>query len=308
MKKILIAILAAVSLTANAQYMGTVPPNVDVRFNYSEDTDHFRAVTTWAGAAHESGFGARLGYSRYESPTTSANSEFGQITYMNLGENHSFQGAIGSRGVGSNDYLIADAELKLTMTDSLTLGLSVATDVVESANSLQTGTSYVYVAGDMDLLLDENLNLNVIVGNIHFTDDNDRQFIKSKLTWTFIPEYGVSTYLRLKAQQDSRAGGTNYYSPENLTQEALGLQIRKPYTGLVYTAAVEYGYEQATLFGYSSNNPIYLWTLGVQTSPGRKTGLTYGVSLTGSNTSFRDGASSAYNWYGLTSWIKVPLQ
>lgn len=375
MKIITCIIASLISSGAMAQYMGTVPPNADVRFMYSQDTDDFRADTGWIGAAHESGIGARVGASRYsgkqslgssvvwdgdgnKTPGTitnkfSVNSEFVQLTYVDLGEDHSFHGAFGVRTVGTisnhldmqftdptintsvnggngpSQHIIADAELKLVMTDSLTLGITAATDVVESVRSLQTGTTYVYVAGDMDLLLDENLNLNVIAGDVHYSDNNDRLFIKTKLTWTFIPEYGLSTYLRTKSQTDTNPQSTttitgetdsptggywygfnrpvNYYSPQYLNQAAVGLQLRVPHSGLVYTAGVDFGHEWATLKdGTSTDNPVYSWQLGIQTSPGRKTGTTYGVSVTGSNSSIR-GSGGDYNWYGLNSWMKVPF-
>lgn len=371
MRKTLIAsLLGMLSLAAHAQYIGTVPPNADVKFSYTEDTDKFKFLNTWIGAAHESGFGARIGYFRYDGrllngsalgayyPATNvyvpnestgadssvkAQGETFQLTYVNIGENHNFHGAIGVKNVqhstdvkvspkanaqydedpaayvrnqltsnggqlsGTNQYVVADAELRLTMTDSLTIGLSAATDVVESARSLQTGTTYLYTGGDVDLLLDDNLSLNVAVGNIHFSDNNDRLFLKTKTTWTFLPEYGLSAFVKTKTQSDSNPGGTNYFSPDSLNSGTLGLQIRKAYDGLVYTAAIEHGREWAkTVDGSQNTNPIYVWSLGVQTYPGKKTGTTFGVTLIGSNTSI-SGSGTNYNWYNLNSWMKVPF-
>lgn len=372
-KSILAAALLSLSSLANAQYIGTVPPNVDFRFTYSKDTDNFEAATVWVGAAVSNGFGARLGQTYYSGKqdvgqyvtwdalgnkksgrfTNNVKSEstIFQFTFVDIGENHSFQSSFGVRSFGntSNSYntgpingvnfpnggdngqkFIGDAELKLIMTDSLTLGLTVAIDTIESARSVQTGTTYIYTAADMDLLLGDNLNLNVIAGNINYSDDNNRMFVRTKTTWTFLPEEGVSTYLKTRSQIDSNpkttselytfetdgpAGGywyavnspTNYYSPKNLNQASIGLQYRKPFNGLVFTAAADYGHEWATLKdGSSSNNPIYSWLLGLQTNPGRKTGTTFGVTLIGSNSSLR-GTGGDYNWYGLTSWLKVPF-
>lgn len=381
MKKIIAAMALAFGLagTAHAQYMGTMPPNADTRIFYSQDSDNFKVLHTWVGAAHESGFGARVGYSRYEGKHLiggwryvdnsadyaiskeyrdnkfTADGAIFQLTYVNVGENHDFHGAIGVRkteyktstdGIdsalssadaillgktgsgtinseggyftqvndiskdqlsGSRDTLIANAELKLIMTDRFTIGAAVATDLVESARSIQTGTRYVYTAADADYLLTENLNFNVIAGNMYFTDNNNRPFIRTKTTWTFLPEHGVSTYLRTRNQYDTNPGSYNYFSPDTLAQQAIGLAIRKPYSGLVYTAGVEFGSEQVTVDGNKDTHPIYGWQLGVQTSPGRKTGTTFGASLVGSNASGFNGGGSDYNWYGATLWIKVPL-
>lgn len=372
-KSLLLALAVLTPLAANAQYIGTVPPNVDFRFTYSRDTDNFEGMTAWVGVAHESGFGIRIGQSQWSGVQTTGqyvkwdalgNKESGnftnkvkststifQFTFVDVGENHSFQSSLGVRSINSttNTYstgpisgvnfpnnspegqsLIGDAELKLIMTDSLTLGLTVAIDTVESTRSAQTATRSIYTAADMDLLLDENVNLNVIAGNINYSDDNNRLFVRTKTTWTFMPEEGLSTYLKTRSQVDSNpkttsevytyetdgpAGGywysvtapANYYSPKTLNQASIGLQYRKPFNGLVFTAAADYGQEWATLKdGSSSSNPIYSWLLGLQTNPGRKTGTTFGATLIGSNSSLR-GTGGDYNWYGLTSWVKVPF-
>ena len=381
MRKIVLGLLvAAFSISANAQYMGTVPPNADVRLFYSQDTDDFKVLHTWIGAAHETGLGVRLGYSKYEGKHLlggwryvdnstgweslkgyqdnqfSSDSSIFQFTYVNIGENHDFHGAIGIRSIdyntstsnvdnaigrvdgnliaktgkavenveqgyftqngdieknklsGSHNILVANADLKLVMTDRFTIGAAVATDIVESARSIQTGTRYVYTAVDGDYLITEQLNFNIIAGNIYFTDDNNRLFVRTKTTWTFSPEYGLSTYLRTRNQYDTHPGSFNYFSPERLAQQSLGLAIRKPYNGLVYTGGVEFGSEQVTdITGKKNTHPIYGWQLGVQTSPGRKTGTTFGASAVGSNSSGIAGGGSDYNWYGFTFWMKVPL-
>jgi hypothetical protein len=316
MKKVLLASLIAASFSAHAQYMGTVPPNVDARFFYSEDTDKFRVTTAHVGAAHKSGVGARIGYTNYQSPNLSTNSEFMQFTYVDIGDNYDFHGAFGVRNTDAspNPVVAGDAELRLTMTDSLTFGLSVATDSVESERGILNGTTYATVAGDMDLQLSDNLNLGAIVGITHFSDDNDRFFAKSKLTWTVLPKQGVSVFATLMGQTDTNAKASlpaeqrNYYSPDSLIQSTVGAQIRKPYNGMVYLASVEYGYRIASVSGSGDETtPVYVWVLGAQTNPGRKTGITYGVSLTGSNVSLSSANGGNYNWYGLNSWIKVPF-
>ena len=360
MKNLLLALLMAAGFgSANAQYMGTLPPNVDGRMYFSTDSDDFNVMHSWVGAAHESGFGARIGYSKYDSPYISANSQIFQLTYVNVGENHDFHGAIGVRNVshstdlsatgslladqildrtgltgsdamdikrdapkwskeiieseggkvnGNNSYFVADANLRLTMTDRFTMGFAFASDLVESTRSIQTGTRYYYTAVDGDYLLSDNININVILGNVNFTDDNNRPFIRTKTTWTFLPEYGVSTYLRTRNQSDTNPGSTNYFSPDTLAQQAIGLAIRKPYSGHVYTASVDYGSEQVkNVDGSSTSNPIYSWMLGVQTNPGRKTGITYGASLMGSNSNVFKSGGDSYDWYGITLWLKVPL-
>ena len=312
--RVLIALLAIVSQGAFAQYQGTLPPNAEAGFYATQDSEKFSSQTLYVGAAIANGLGARLGYSNYSGPdftatSTNSNSTFAQLTYVNVGENHDFHGAVGTRINGQSENTKAEAELHLVMTDSLTFGLNAATDIVESANAIRNDVTYVSVGADTDLLLDENLNLNLAYTTVMFSDGNDRQAFKTKLTWTFYPEQGLSAYVRTKNQWDNSPGSINYFSPEKVEQVAMGLQIRKPHEGLVYTAGFDFGNERITTLGGDVNtNPIYTWNLGVQTSPGKKFGNTFGVSLISSNASITAAGGSNYSWYGLYSWVKVPLQ
>ena len=387
MKKILFLMLLLAG-NAQAQYIGALPPNYEVAVIYSQDSDKFKAFTTYFGSTHESGFGARFGISHYEGPqnlstmetyyensngyafngaksftnTVSANSQFLQLTFVDVNEKYNFHGAIGVRALdystdtsnttsaqakalndfilangspdpalsyaknvdsklgandgslnGSRNVLIADAELRFQFTDKINGGVSFSTDIVESLRSIQTGTTYTYVGADADFVLVENVNFNINVGDIYFSDGNNRPLVRSKLSWTFLPEYGISTYLRTKNQTDSNPGSSNYYSPETLAQQAIGLQIRRLLNGLVYSAGAEYGEEQVNVFSRASQSssrsstPIYAWRMGVQTNPVKNAGITYGASLTGSNTSAINGGDQDYRWYGLYSWLKIPF-
>ncbi len=294
MRLIFSAILLTFSITGYTQY-------IDTGASYSEDSDEFKAATVWAGATHTSGFGAKVGYTHYSDPQINTDSSLLQLTYTN----YNAQGAIGFRNIdfGSKTILVADTEVNIVLTDSVTLGIYAITDIVDSTRSIQTGTRYVNTSAGIDWLISENLNFNLLLGNTYFTDDNNRPFIRSKLIWTFVPEYGISTYIRTKNQKDTNPGSLNYFSPETLSQQAIGFQIRKSYDKLMYLAVVEYGSEQISTSWEDSRNSIGLWSLGVQTRPLKKTGITFGVSVTNSINSSVD----SYNWIGLTSWMKIPL-
>lgn len=418
MKKTIIATcLALFAASASAQYIGTLPPNIDTTFNVTTDSDHFTTVYGAVGMAVESGWGVRYGegynsgkdlalvtggansqssvvFSNGDSITTTAahniSSKFSasqtshaiQATYANVGENHNFYGAVGIKRITSNmvgevtdtvtattttsispspsvvtsntqrvslpftrertqDVVVADVELKLILTDSLTVGLSASRDVVETAANAASGSLVGYTvvigdttvqnpnitpvivdtaAADLDLQLSDNLSTYAQVGVAHFSNDNDRLFVHSKTTYTILPEYGVSVYARLKYQHDSNptAGRQcvgdaiwlcvtpSYFSPDQRYSVLPGIQIRQAYNGLVYTASAEAGKQWTTVAGDTSAATIYSWQLGVQTQPGKRYGTTFGVNLFGTNAN-TNSSSDKYHWYGLYSWLKVPF-
>lgn len=381
----ILAIMVACAFPAQAQYMGTLPPDAEAGFTYTTDSDKFTTSTVFIGGAAESGWGARYTFGQgqgnkaslgtrgvYDSTTNSVTntqvrpdhlkytSQTLQLTYVNIGENYDFHAAIGPRqttaatGVtfggdsvsvnNTSTEIVGDLNLRLTMTDSLTLGVTAARSVVDSVgntviNSINNDTlreiggksvTSSTLAVDMDLQLTETLSMYKQVGVTHFSNDNNRWFFNTKTTYDIIPEYGVSVYLRGKYQHDNHPSTGEcvdttsqaelsaakeswfcpvapYFSPHWRLGLLPGIQIRKPYAGLVYTAAVEYGKQWTNTDSTTVGENAYGWQLGVQTSPGRKTGTTFAVNLLGSNMSPRGGGGD-YKWYGLYSWIKVPLQ
>ena len=385
MRKTIIAtvISAAVFVTpSHAQYKGTLPANLDTNVSYFTDSDDFDQMIAWAGAASDSGFGARIGTSRYDGKYTlgdgvknyfadeydanffgtesdklssdfSAQSTLIQLTYVKVTDNVDFHGAIGVRRLthdtnitdaqreviadaaelmvdmgltqeqmadikskiddevgkarGTKDYLVADASLVLTMTDSLNIGISASTDVVDSVRGIQTGTTASSVGVDFDYVLDENLTVNVGTGMTHYSDDNDKTLVRAAMSWDMLPEYGISSYVRVRKYWNSDPWSVNYYAPEWLSDEVVGVRFRKAYDGLVYTASANYGMQQnAVLGGNSESKPVYGWELGVQTNPGRKTGITFGASIIGTNSAGTSGGDD-YNWSGINFWLKAPL-
>lgn len=373
MKKLLLATLVAASFSAHAQYMGTVPPNAELGFNYTTDSDKFNTRYGWVGASASNGWGVRYGvghgsgndatvgtvlfYNRVPpekqniTSTSGFNTQVLQATYVNIGENHDFQGAFGVKRVNSTatldgvvyndtqDVLVGTAELKLVMTDTLTIGGTVTRDVVETSGNTvyaaipgsYSNTTATTVALDMDLQLSDNLSIFAQVGETFFSNANERTFVHTKTTYAVLPEYGVSVFGRVKYQYDTNptdltgdkcynndiAGTVNdgwvcptavpYFSPEQRFTVAPGVQYRKPFAGMVFTGSVEYGKQWTTVQSDTTSTNIHSWSLGLQTSPGKKTGVTFGATVFGTNANIT-GNSGDYNWYGLYSWIKVPLK
>ncbi len=359
MKKYILGFILSLSGLANAQYIGTAPPNAEFSIFYSKDSDKTYIRQTTVGASHSSGLGFQIGEYKFQSQLVSANGAVAQATYAILEDNYEFYGRFGVRQVshstnllkagdkladtiinrstglsasdisdirrdatawaaesissvgnvsGTSQYISADAELRLTMTDSLSIGLNAATDLVQSEKSIQNGITYVFVGADVDLQMSDRLSLVVVASETFFSDANNRTTFKGKVIYDVFPEYSIATYYRLKAQYDSMPGNGNYFSPDRLFENAVGISFRKPINGIVYNAFLDYGNQSVLFSGETTYKPIYTWQLGAQTQPGKRFGNTFGVFITGSNTSSINAINSGYRWVGINSWVKVPLK
>jgi hypothetical protein len=220
----------------------------------------------------------------------------------------------GGKPSGNKTYFVGSMELKVQVNENINLGIISSADMVDSQMAIMYGISYFMVAPTLEHQITDNINLNVILGNNHFTDSNNRVFIRNKLNWVFNPEYGLSTYIRMNMQQDSNPGSPFYYSPENLERITAGFKMRKRYEGLIYSASIEYGKEYATNtirdFDYTDRikSNVYYWDVGVQTPPTKERKMTFGISVIGTNVNQSHALdSSNYRWFGASAWIKVPF-
>lgn len=368
----IVTLLIAGLLTgaANAQYIGTLPPNIEGAFNFTTDNERFATHTLGVGAVTSTGFGVRYtdstgkgrdtevvtGTYRYTNGAPAAvklpnltmdthlRTQSINAVYVHVDEDYSITGSVGVaavegsvRGtnlvVGSSSHanteLVADVDVRLIMTDSLTLSIIGQRAVVETAgNAVSTAIAGDTImantlAMDVDLQLSEHLSTYARVGGTRFTGaaENTRWFVNSKTAYAIIPEHGISIYGRVRYQTNTTIyenvcrevsetattvlGGcvmAPYFSPKEQWTVQPGIQIRQVHNGLVYTGALEYGRQWITTDATVGSN-AYGWQLGVQTQPGKRTGTTFGVNLFGTNTT----GSSDYRWFGLYSWMKVPF-
>lgn len=307
MKKLLLSI-AFLPILAFAQEQGTLPSFTEYGFFATHDSGKFASQTAFVGAAASNGIGARVGYSHYSAPGQSFDSPFVQATYVHAGKDLSIFGAAGVKTGVNGNVFIGQFESRKVVSESFAFGFSVNADVVESIASIKNGTSFYSIGANFDYLVAENLNVFVGLYDTEFSDNNSRQTLKTKTTWTFYPEQGVSAYVRTKDQRDSSPGKRDYFSPESSDLIVGGFQIRKFINGLVYTGAIDYGTERiTTLGGDVSKNGVYTWNLGLQTAPAKRNGVTFGAMLISSNTSIASSSNENYTWYGLYSWLKIPF-
>lgn len=359
--KLLISIFVGlVSTASTAQIIGTAPPNSEIQYLYSKDSDNTIIQQVLIGGTAETGVGVLIGGSTISTRYLSASSEIIQGTYQGSLSGVEFRGAAGLRSVSHNtntnklgseladqiisknsnltpgdiinikndapawsadeissaggsvakrrQYLIIDAEVRLKITDTLGVGAMILSDVVQSEKSIQNGTAYTLLGADIDLQLSNELSITAAITNTFFSDSNNRLIIKSKVNYLVVPEYGISVFYRVKDQRDSAPNLGNYFSPDHLINNAIGISIRKFHNGLMFTASADYGDERIHNLGEITNKPVYIWQAGVQTTPALKNGITFGAYILESNTSSINATSGAYRWTGFGAWVKMPLQ
>jgi hypothetical protein len=307
----LLAILLLVSTNVFA-FETEQLPNIGGKIAITKDAEKFATQKISGETTTSSGIGLRMTKFNYDAPAFDADGNSLQLIYVKASEDWKVRGAVGSKSLnhenGSNSLLVADVTLSLILTDRLSAEVSADTDIVESINGVNNNIRYTNVTGSVDYLFTERLSLTSTLSNTWFTDDNSRLAFKNKLTYTIIPEYGVSVYGLLVNRKDSNAGSRNYWSPDTYASQSVGVKIRQVHSSLVYSAQGDVGAQQVKdIFGYKTSTSIYSWLLQVETPPGKIKGMVGGVTLEGSNTRSVDSASPDYYWTSATAWLKVPF-
>lgn len=296
MNKLLLAIVCAFLTNANAA-------TGEVGVTYTSDSDKFNSQHIWTGAVASNGIGIRAGTVRYTSPNIVATGNTLQTTYTNNTDHSRTTGAVGIKTIsysGTNkDYLYGNAEFEYDVTKQLTIGVTVDKDLVESNASIQNKVDYLILGVNGSYQLNDEVTVTAGISNTQFSDNNNRLRLNTKVVWTVVPEYGISTYARIAYQADSNGGSKNYVSPENANTLAVGVQMRKKYAGLMFTAAAETGQvDEQFKFGQVGSEQ-YLFRLGVQTITKNK--LTYGVSII----DLHKNNTDKYQWTGIYSWLRI---
>ena len=259
---IAMAVTALVASNSYAQVLGTAPTYAEGKVSYTYDTDKFKTWSIAGGAVFAgtdgNGFGARITTTEYDGVAKSVgggvgslvgHSESVQATTVHLGDVYTWQGAIGVKQTTANASagavsqtnssadLVFDGEIRRALTDTVSAGISLSRDVVESSGGILTNTTVTTLIGDADITITDNLNMSLVLGDSHFSDHNNRQFVRTKLTYTLVPEYGVSAYVRTRNQWDSNPRAiqqyicdgngctqpTSYFSPAERYDQAFGL-------------------------------------------------------------------------------------
>jgi len=356
LKKIVATMFAFCVTAASAQYVGTLPPNLEGKFEYSTDTDNFTTTAIWGGATLANGVGVRYGHltargdgvdavrstdnitgvtTQIKTTAARSTSKVLQATYAKVSDNLHLQGAIGLRQTTgwasylaipalnlnqSSTHLVFDGEAFLVLTPTLSATFAASRDTLDSVGNLGGAVYMTTLSASADYEVTDRLSVSATVGNTGFSDGNDRRFVRGRLTYTVLPEQGVSVFTstKLNWNSDPRASYRDcgddatstwtctgpYFNPERQREHTVGAQIRQQYAGLVFSGSLEAGRQWTANQGTTSST-TYTWKAGVQTQPGKRDGVTYGVTLVGVQSA--NAEDPTYRWHGVYAWLKAPF-
>ena len=295
--------------TAHAQQWipydyGTSSPNLEAYFTHTYDSDLYKTNSLLVGGYTKDNIGAFVGYSEYSGRSFNAYSQVAEVAY----KSRLISGKGGVRVIDGKSNFIGDVEHRGRISNNVSYGVSGVYDIVDSMNGINNNVRSLYTGVDIDYQPVERVSIAAVLSNTYYTDDNTRQMLRGKMSYTVVPEYGVSVYYKAKAQRDSSPGSMNYYSPKELYENSIGMAIREKVAGLVVTGAIDFGIQDATSStNVKTNQSIHTYQVGIHTPPTIKNGVTYGVVMIQTNAGNNYSSSDGYSWTGINGWVKIPF-
>lgn len=302
MKKLFVLLLLTFDVMA--------APYITLDSAYTTDSDHFDIKTVQGGFVGQNGYGAKFNSTSYHSKTFDAHTEAISGVYIEENNQYDVNASAGIKLIDSQtstDIFVADVASHYYFKD-MTVGAYVATDIVESERSIVNDVRYVYTAVDADVALSKQLDFNALFGIMHFTDDNNRALLRSTLTYTISPEYGIIVYGKVRADNNSNSGSRNYYSPDMLFDKIIGLKIKQRHGDLIYSAQADYGMRTVDIKNDGVyTDSIYSWKAQIETPPRKKDGVVFGITAQQSNVSPIYTGESDYMWTNVNGWMRIPF-
>lgn len=303
-------VLAFIASTTFANPWEVTQPYVSADFFVSSDSDNvdFTSMQIGYGSyVKDSGidrFGIKYGPIRYTNRTLHLTEEgsIRMFTWAKEYGKHTLEGGVGNATL-HDDHSIGYLQLSGPLTwfekSNYEMRYERGIDFVTKYDDIDLRWRSSDIVSDMAYVnVDKEFNDrwagSVMVGGAWINDEgsvNHKLFTKSKLSYYILPNYGISTFVKVKTQQNSmnRADGDAmpYYAPKHMIEGVGGLQYRKFFrqSGSVFTASIEAGrqsteYASNDTYGAELKYESYLtnsrskWQIvaGHKTAAGGKTG------------------------------------
>jgi hypothetical protein len=294
--RLLTTVLALVALGAGAQ---TVSSGIEASRD-SDDFNHWSATAGWSAA---NGFGLSSGLARYRAPGWSEQGLTLAVAYRHEDPIQNLTARLGATRLAGHTEAVGVLEyLRKDVAPRSSLGLSLERDFVHSRLGIDDSLTYGSVALVGDHAFDDRFNVGVAGGATWFSDDNRRDFLRTRWNVLIDDRWGLNGYVKTRHHLHSRPGRPEYYSPERLTEVSLGLSARlRVHGSVVMSVQADRGHQSTP----GDTRPIWSYAFSVGALPGQP--LRWSAGLLAANTAANAGSGGAYRYTSLFAQLQMPL-
>jgi hypothetical protein len=296
----LAAALGALCLVAAG---GVGAQTLDGRFFASSDSDDFTETRLGAGYTAANGFGVAAGALRYRAPGWSQSGASLGGTYFERSDERQVDASLGVLDLAGRQDLIGALDFVRQWEGGRALGLSLERHIVGSRGGIEDHILYNVAALVGDWSFTPRFGVGLAGGLTHFSDGNERPFLRTRWNLELDAEYGLNAYLKTRSYRNSEPGRPQYFSPERLDEASLGLSARWRATeDVVASLSVDAG-RQSTDSGSES-----IWSAFAGVASPRRAPLRWSVGLLATNTAnLFTTQTGAYRYLSASAQVAVPF-
>lgn len=292
-----------VALGSSAAKSQVLEPSVSGAFFASHDSDHFRESKQTLGYSNAAGWGLRAGSVRYTSPGWAASGNVLVGTYKRTDDSRSIDANVGAARVSGIDYLVGGFDYMEKLSPATAVGVSLERDLVNSVRGIDNGTHFTALALVLDHAFSQRFNVGVAAGSALFSNDNNRPILRTRWNYSLDERYGLNAFLKTRNYRNTNAYRPEYFSPERLSEAALGLSARLEVAQtFVLSASVDAGQQRID----GASEPLWRGNLGVASR--RQDSVQWFVGLEASNAAGLFSAQTGgYRYTSATARVNVPF-
>lgn len=294
---LLLAASAAHSQAPAAQHVST---GIDA----SDDSDGFREYKPWAQYEAANGWGLRAAWQHYSINDWSATGRSLYLTHRAQQGAWSSNGRVGLNRSAGHSHLVGAWDGMYQFTAQTAAGMSVERDVVNSQRGLERGLTATTAVAVLDHQLHPRLSLGLAAGSTWFSDDNRRDVLRSRWTFTLHEPQGWYAYAITRHYQNSKPYQGAYFAPERFREAALGLLWKKAVSDhLVISANADWGRQ------YIEGQGQRLWHWGLYLSSPHRAAIQWkvGISSSKDHASSLNGGDTSYRYTSAVAHIRIPF-
>ena len=156
------------------------------------------------------------------------------------GMGHSYK--LGVSQGASQSLVTADLNWNQALTEQIQWGIYASRDWVESMSALEHNVHYDLIGGSLDYQLHPRITLVGALTHTRFSDEQDREQLRTRAVWDVWPEHGVTLQWSQKYQQGGKESAQRlYFNPKRLDEYMGFVGWRQRYEGWQIYTRLGYG-------------------------------------------------------------------
>lgn len=299
------ALLCAATLSPAAAASDERPSRfVSAGVDGSNDSDGFSEFKPWTQYEGANGWGLRAGWQHYAIDGWSTEGRSLYLTHQQHTPSWTSQGRLGlNRSAGHSHWVgVWDGMYQLSRQTSA--GVSLERDVVNSRRGLTEGLTATTAMAVLDQQLSPRWSLGLAAGSTWFSDDNRRDTLRSRWTFTLSEDQGLYAYATTRHYRNSEPYRRAYFSPERFREAALGLMWKKALNDqVVLSTHADLGRQ------YIEGEGQRLWHVGLYLSAPHRAAIQWklGFATSRDHASSISGSSVSYRYTNAVANVRIPF-